>query len=61
MTLTDLRKKYAMSQREFAAYFGIPRRTVENWDAGICKCPSYLLDLMIYKLENEKGEPNARQ
>lgn len=58
MTLTDLRKKYYMSQRAFAAYFGIPRRTVENWDTGICKCPDYLLDLMKYKLEKEKGEPN---
>lgn len=34
MTPTDLRKQYNMSQREFAAYFGIPRRTVENWDSG---------------------------
>ena len=56
MTLTDLRNNYYMSIREFAAYFGIPRRTVENWDAGVNKCPAYLLDLMAYKLEKEKGQ-----
>lgn len=60
MTLTDLRKQYNMSQRAFAAYFGIPRRTVENWDAGIYKCPAYLLDLMQYKLEKEKGNRHDR-
>lgn len=53
MTPADLRKQYNMSQREFAAYFGIPRRTVENWDSGTNKCPEYLLDLMRYKLDKE--------
>lgn len=61
MTLKDLRQQYNMSQREFAAYFGIPRRTVENWDAGINKCPAYLLDLMQYKLEKENETRHDRQ
>ena len=39
---------------EFAEYFKIPYRTVQNWEYGQRKCPDYLLDLMQYKLEKEK-------
>ena len=43
-----------MTQQAIADYFGIPKRTIENWDAGARKCPEYLLNLMTYKLKNEK-------
>ena len=49
----ELRIKSGMSQKVFADFFGIPKRTVENWEAGVNNCPSYLLDLMKYKLINE--------
>lgn len=54
MTFKELRVASGMSQREYAEYFGVPKRTVENWEAGVNKCPDYLLDLMKYKLDNEK-------
>lgn len=53
MDFKELRKAAGMSQRKFAEYFGIPRRTVEDWDSGKRKCTPYLLDLMKYKLEKE--------
>lgn len=53
MTFKELREGSGMSQREFAEYFGIPLRTIENWSGAVNKCPAYLLDLMRYKLENE--------
>lgn len=43
-----------MSQREFSEYFGIPKRTIEDWERGSRECVPYLLDLMKYKLEKEK-------
>ena len=55
MTIADLRKQYGMTQQQFAVYFGIPKRTVENWDSGINKCPAYLISLIEYKLAHEKG------
>jgi DNA-binding transcriptional regulator YiaG len=42
-----------MTQKEFAEYFGIPKRTIENWDEGIRECPEYLFKLMEYKLTKE--------
>ena len=49
----ELRKATGMSQTRFAEYFGIPRRTVQNWDLGLRQCPDYLIDLMEYKLRKE--------
>ena len=53
MTFKELRALSGMSQRKFATYFGIPRRTVEDWERELGHCATYLLDLMKYKLENE--------
>lgn len=56
-TLKELRKDSGMTQAQFAAYFEIPKRTIENWETESItarrKCPEYLLKLMIYKLEKE--------
>lgn len=53
MTYKELRKESGMNQTEFARYFNIPRRTVQNWDLEIRECPTYLIELMEYKLKNE--------
>ena len=53
MTFKELRRASGMTQQQFADYFGIPKRTIENWDAGVNKCPQYLLELMKYKLDKE--------
>lgn len=58
MTFKELRKESGMKQKEFSEYFGIPLRTIENWERGENKCPQYLLDLMEYKLNNEKNGRN---
>lgn len=49
----ELRRRSRMTQKEFAEYFKIPKRTIENWEAGVNKCPLYLLELMEYKLIRE--------
>lgn len=54
MSFKELRILSGMTQKVFAAYFGIPSRTIENWERGVNKCPDYLFDLMLYKLKNEK-------
>lgn len=54
MPFKELREKSGMSRKQFAEYFNIPYRTVQNWELGLRVCPEYLLDLMQYKLEKEK-------
>ena len=54
MDFNELLTRSGMSQTNFAKYFGIPLRTVQNWTAGVRKCPDYLIELMAYKLKKEK-------
>ena len=50
----ELREKMGMNRMEFCEYFGIPYRTVQDWEAEKREMPDYLLRLMIYKAEMEK-------
>ena len=52
--LKAMRKEANMTQKEFAEYFGIPIRTVEDWERGVRHMPDYVLRLFVYKLEIEK-------
>lgn len=52
--LIQLRGATNWSQKEFAEYFNIPRRTLQEWEYGNRKMPEYLLQLMVYKLKKEK-------
>ena len=51
--LKVMRKEANMTQKQFAGYFGIPIRTVEDWERGIRHMPDYLMRLLQYKLEME--------
>jgi len=42
-TISELIKKYGLTQTEFAQYFSIPRRTVQNWCGGQRECPPYVI------------------
>lgn len=52
--LRNARQQMGVNQQEFAAYFGIPQRTLVDWEREERKMPDYLLRLMMYKLEMEK-------
>ena len=53
MTFKELLAQSGMTRKQFAEYFNIPYRTIQNWELGLRKCPDYLLELMEYKLRNE--------
>lgn len=49
----ELREKMGMNRREFSDYYGIPYRTVQDWEAEKRELPEYLLSLMKYRAEVE--------
>lgn len=51
--LIELRTSTGMNRREFAEYFEIPYRTLQEWELGNRKMPEYLLRLMAYKVRME--------
>lgn len=42
LTIRDIRANTGLSQAAFAQRFCIPRRTVEDWEAGRRSCPDYV-------------------
>ena len=42
-----------MNRREFSDYYGIPYRTVQDWEAEKRELPDYLLRLLKYRAEIE--------
>lgn len=52
--LIEIRNKTGMNRKEFAEYFGIPYRTIQDWELGNRQMPEYLLNLIAYKVEMEK-------
>ena len=54
MDIKKLRARVGMSQRQFAEYFNIPKRTIENWEGGQRKPPPYVIELIKYKIEKER-------
>ena len=53
--LIELRISTGMNRREFADYFEIPYRTMQQWELGDRKMPEYLLRLIAYKIRIEKA------
>ena len=49
----QLREQMDMNRREFCDYFGIPYRTVQDWEAEKRELPEYLLRLLKYRAEVE--------
>ena len=41
-----LRDSMGMNRKKFCDYYGIPYRTVQDWEAGKRKMPSYVLRMM---------------
>lgn len=53
MNIKELRLSTGMTQQEFADYFNIPKRTIENWESDKRNPPVYVVELIEYKIEKE--------
>jgi len=62
MTVADLRRETKLSQRQFAELFGIPVRTLQQWEQGKSAPPAYVLSMMERLLPRSswrRGERHA--
>ena len=53
-----VRNKTGMNRKEFAAWLGIPYRTMQDWELGNSQVPEYVLRLVAYKVMIEKERGN---
>lgn len=52
--MKSFRESIGLNQKEFAEHFGIPIRTLQEWEQGRRNPPAYVLEMIkrIWKLEN---------
>ena len=70
LELHILRNEIGLNRKEFAIEYGIPLRTIEDWEHGKRKMPDYLLRLLAYRvkmdarnkteLSQKEGEKDVR-
>lgn len=53
MTIKELRTASGMTIKSFSEYFGIPYRTVQDWESEKRKPADYIVKLIEYKLRAE--------
>ena len=49
--IKELREKYELTQAKLSELYGIPKRSIENWEAGCRKPPEYVVTLLEKCLE----------
>ena len=54
--IKEARKSAGITQEEMSKLFGIPKRTIGNWETGERKPAKYVEDLIVEKIENMKSE-----
>ena len=53
MTIREIREKTGLSQAKFGERYGIPTRTIEEWEAGRRTPPAYVLSLLERAVEED--------
>ena len=54
MTISELRYRTGLSQRQFAERFGIPVGTLRNWEQGIATPPEYVFQMISISIRRDK-------
>ena len=59
--IKQLRKNTGLSQSKFAARFGVPVRTLQQWEQGQSAPPEYVVRMMAYILQLEKERDDVNR
>lgn len=51
MNIKEARIKYSLTQQQLSNITGIPKRSIENWETGLRKCPDYVERMVVEALE----------
>lgn len=59
MNIKEIRTEMKLSQQRFGDKFGIPKRTIQDWESGKHKAPDYIIDMINKIVQYEKLAPMA--
>lgn len=54
LTIQELRRQTGMSQSEFSKVLKIPESTLKKWEQGQRKCPTYIIELIAYRVQHDE-------
>lgn len=57
-TIKEIRAKTGLSQAAFAKRFGIPKRTIENWEGGVNQTPKWVIAMLQYIADTDYQYPS---
>lgn len=60
-TILAIRKSTGLSQAAFGKRFGIPTRTIEDWERGLRECPAYVAELLAYAAQTDYHTPRLAE
>lgn len=60
-TIRAIRKETGLSQAAFGTRFGIPKRTIQDWEAGLRTCPAYVAEMLEYLSRTDYHTPRLEE
>ena len=60
MNIKETRIKYGLTIKQVSDLTGVPYRSLQNWEAGIRKCPDYVTKMIVDILDQKFGTPDHR-
>lgn len=58
--IRSLRKVTGLSQTKFGELYGIPMRTIQNWENGVSEAPEYVIRLLERVVEEDFKRKRGR-
>lgn len=60
--IREIRQSTGLSQAKFGeAMYGIPIRTIQDWEQGKRQCPEYVAELIAFKVANDPSIPKVEK
>lgn len=60
-TIKEIRQSTGLSQANFCEALNIPKRSLQDWEQGVRKCPEYVVELIAYRVANDPQIPKANE
>lgn len=61
MNVKEMRELLGLSQAAFAKKYGIPKRSIENWESGERKPAKYLINLLERAVLEDAKQKNDKE
>ena len=58
MNIKETRIKYGLTIKQVSDLTSVPYRSLQNWEAGVRKCPDYVENMVVTMIENTFGKPD---